>query len=158
VSLAGISVDPIENNRAMVEKLLLPFPLLSDPEGRVIKEWDVWIDAEGGIAKPSIVAIRKDGSIGWAYIGRDFADRPTDDELLTQFAEDTEMARGDRPLPLEQLESYMRGAKFATLALSRRHREHDPDLADDATRYIEMAERYRQAAIETFRAKRKRSQ
>ena len=53
VSLAGISVDPIENNRAMVEKLLLPFPLLSDPEGRVIKEWGVWSDTEGGIAKGS---------------------------------------------------------------------------------------------------------
>jgi peroxiredoxin len=82
VSLAGISVDPIENNRAMVEKLLLPFPLLSDPDGRVIKEWDVWNDNDGGIAKPSIFAIRSDGSIGWAYVGRDFADRPTDDELF----------------------------------------------------------------------------
>jgi peroxiredoxin len=39
MSLVGISVDPIENNQAMVEKLLLLFPLLSDPEGRVIKEW-----------------------------------------------------------------------------------------------------------------------
>jgi peroxiredoxin len=82
VSLAGISVDPIENNRAMVEKLLLPFPLLSDPDGRVIKEWDVWNANDGGIAKPSIFAIRSDGSIGWAYVGRDFADRPTDDELF----------------------------------------------------------------------------
>jgi peroxiredoxin len=82
VSLAGISVDPIENNRAMVEKLLLPFPLLSDPDGRVIKEWDVWNDNDGGVAKPSIFAIRSDGSIGWAYVGRDFADRPTDDELF----------------------------------------------------------------------------
>ena len=61
------------------------------------------------------------------------------------------MARGDRPLPLEQLEPYMRGAKFAVQALSRRHREHDPDLAEDADRYFEMAERYRQAAIATFR-------
>jgi hypothetical protein len=50
----------------------------------------------------------------------------------------------------------MRGAKFAALALSRRHKEHDPDLADDAARYIEMAERYRQAAIATFRAQRER--
>jgi peroxiredoxin len=82
VNLAGISVDPIENNRAMVDKLLLPFPLLSDPDGRVIKEWGVWNDNDGGIAKPSIFAIRRDGSIGWAYIGRDFADRPTDDELF----------------------------------------------------------------------------
>ena len=66
----------------MVEKLLLPFPLLSDPEGRVIKEWGVWTDADGGIARPSIFAIRSDGSIGWAFVGRDFADRPTDEELF----------------------------------------------------------------------------
>jgi hypothetical protein len=68
------------------------------------------------------------------------------------------MARGDRPLPFEQLEPYMRGARFAALALSRRHGAHDPDLADDVARYVEMAERYRQAAIATFRLKRSRSQ
>jgi len=83
VSLAGISVDPIENNRALVEKLLLPFPLLSDPEGRVIKEWGVWTDAGGGIARPAILAIRHDGTTGWRYVGRDFADRPTDEELFS---------------------------------------------------------------------------
>lgn len=67
------------------------------------------------------------------------------------------MARGDRPLPLEQLEPYMRGAKFAAVALSRRHADHDPDLAADAARYFEMAERYRQAAIATYRLKRGRT-
>jgi peroxiredoxin Q/BCP len=82
VSLAGISVDPIENNRAMVDKLLLPFPLLTDPAGRVIKVWGVWTDSEGGIAKPSIFAVRKDGSIAWRYVGNDYADRPPDDELI----------------------------------------------------------------------------
>ncbi len=66
------------------------------------------------------------------------------------------MARGDKPLPLEQLEPYMRGVKFAVQALSRRHIEHDSDLADDAARYFGMAERYRQAAIATFRARRDR--
>jgi peroxiredoxin len=82
VSLAGISVDPIENNLAMVDKLLLPFPLLSDLDGRVIKEWGVWTDSEGGIAKPSIFAIKSDGSIDWEYVGGDYADRPADDELF----------------------------------------------------------------------------
>lgn len=66
------------------------------------------------------------------------------------------MARGDRPLPLEQLEPYMRGAKYAALALGRRHHDHDPDIAADAARYFEMAERYRQAAIATFRSHRDR--
>jgi hypothetical protein len=66
------------------------------------------------------------------------------------------MARGDRPLPLEQLEPYMRGAKFAATALSRRHSEHDPDFGMDTARYVEMAERSRQAAIATYRAQRER--
>ena len=83
--MAGISVDPVENNRAMVEKLLLPFPLLSDPEGRVIKEWGVWTDGDGGIARPSIFAVDKDGTIGWQYIGTDYGDRPTDEELFSSF-------------------------------------------------------------------------
>jgi hypothetical protein len=72
------------------------------------------------------------------------------------YEEEPEMARGDRPLPLEQLEPYMRGARFAALALSRRHQEHDPDITDDAARYASMAERYRQAAIATFRLQRER--
>ncbi len=82
MSLAGISVDPVENNHAMVEKLLLPFPLLSDPDGRVIKEWSVWNDGDGGIARPSIFAVRRDGAIAWRYVGVDYADRPTDDEVF----------------------------------------------------------------------------
>ena len=64
------------------------------------------------------------------------------------------MARGDRPLPFEQLEPYMRGAKFASVAFRRRHAAHDQDLEADAERYFEMAERYRQAAIATFKLKR----
>ena len=80
--MVGISVDPVENNRAMVDKLLMPFPLLSDPEGRVIKDWGVWNDADGGLARPSIFALKKDGSVVWRYVGVDYADRPTDDELF----------------------------------------------------------------------------
>ena len=66
----------------MVDKLLLPFPLLSDPEGFVIKQWGVWTDDGGGIAKPSIFAIRRDGRIAWEFVGRDYADRPADEELF----------------------------------------------------------------------------
>jgi len=48
----------------------------------VIRDWGVWNDADGGLAKPAIFAIRRDGSVGWSFTGRDFADRPTDDELF----------------------------------------------------------------------------
>ena len=65
VTMAAIVVDPDENNRAMVDKLLLPFPILSDPEGRVIREWDVLNPAEHDIAKPAIFGIRRDGSVAY---------------------------------------------------------------------------------------------
>ena len=82
MSIVGISVDPVENNQVMVDKLLLQFPLLSDPYGQVIKAWGVWSDADGGIARPSIFAVRKDGSIALEYIGTDYADRPSDDQIF----------------------------------------------------------------------------
>jgi len=44
------------------------------------------------------------------------------------------MCRVAIALPLEQLGPHMRGARFAALALSRRHQEHDPDITDDAAR------------------------
>ena len=82
LQVAGIVVDPVENNAAMVDKLLLPFPILSDPEGRVIKDYGVWSDGEGGISKPALFLVEPDGSVAFRYLGEDFADRPTDEELF----------------------------------------------------------------------------
>ena len=81
-SLAGIAVDPVENNQAMVEKLILPFPILSDSDSRVITEWGLLNERENNISKPAIYGIRSDWTIGYEYVGRDFADRPTDEELF----------------------------------------------------------------------------
>ncbi len=78
----AVVVDSPEQNRAMVEKLLLDFPILSDPEGRVIREWGVWTDAEGGIARPSLFLVNPDMSVAYSYVGRDFADRPPDEQLF----------------------------------------------------------------------------
>lgn len=85
--VAGISVDEPEKNRAMVDKLLLPFPLLSDPDARVVHEWDVWNPNDGGVAKPAIFMVRPDMSIGFGYVGTDFADRPSDEELYAALSE-----------------------------------------------------------------------
>lgn len=82
LQVAAISVDSIEQNQAMVDKLLLTFPLLSDPEGEVIKSYDVWNQNEGGISKPALFLVRPDRSLAWTYVGRDFADRPTDEQLI----------------------------------------------------------------------------
>ena len=79
---AGVVVDTVEQNRAMVDKLLLPFPILSDPESKVIGEWGVLNEREANIAKPSVFLVRPDMSIAVSYVGQDFTDRPTDEEVF----------------------------------------------------------------------------
>lgn len=81
----GISVDAPQQNRALIEKLILPYSLLSDPDGDVIKRYDVW-DEEGQIARPAIFAIDRDGVVRYVYVGQDFADRPGDDVVYAALA------------------------------------------------------------------------
>jgi peroxiredoxin len=82
LQVAAICVDGVEQNRAMVEKLLLPFPVLSDPDAAVIGPWGVLNAAEKGIAKPALFLVMPDRSFGFRYVGKDFTDRPTDEELF----------------------------------------------------------------------------
>ena len=64
----------------MIEKLLLPFSLLSDPEGEVSRRYGVW-DEEGQIARPAIIVLDGEGVVLYVYVGQDFADRPGDAEV-----------------------------------------------------------------------------
>lgn len=59
-------------------------------------------------------------------------------------------------MALENIVPYMRGARFAIVAIRRRHGRHDTDLSADAKRYIEMADRYAEAARATFKLRRER--
>ncbi len=79
--MVGISVDNTGRNAAMVDKLILPFPLLSDPEGVVIRQYGIW-DEKGEIARPAIFVIGRDKRVLFSFIGEDLADRPGDSELL----------------------------------------------------------------------------
>ena len=76
----------------MVEKLILPFPLLADPDGEVICRYGVW-DEEGLIARPAIFVIDPGSVVRYVYVGEDFADRPGDDEV---YAALTATGEGER--------------------------------------------------------------
>lgn len=78
--MLGISVDSVEQSRAMVDKLILPFSLLADVDGAVARTYGAW-DAEGEIARPAIFVVDAGGRVRFAYVGEDFADRPGDDEV-----------------------------------------------------------------------------
>jgi peroxiredoxin len=73
-------VDGVGQNRAMAEKLILPFSLLADEAGEVIRRYDVW-DEEGQISRPATFVIYEGGAVRYKYVGEDFADRPRDQPI-----------------------------------------------------------------------------
>lgn len=138
--VAGISVDPPEHNLQMVNKLRLPFPLLSDPKGELTKRYGLWNDREG-VAVPTTILVDRSGEIAYVYTGKDFADRPAEDEVLTALkrlgrtgkhgmpgpeirvngAKAHDSVRPDRPpMTLDQLIPYYQGVFFSSVALGGR--------------------------------------
>ena len=139
--VACISVDPPANNAQMVGKLLLPFPLLSDPRGDLTKRLGLW-DAKEGVALPSVVVIDRSGEIRHLYSGSDHADRADEVDILAALkgipagieritgepeivvsAREAreESVRPDKPqITLDQLLTYFRGAFSATAVLNGR--------------------------------------
>jgi peroxiredoxin len=157
--VVGVVVDPPERNAAMIAKLRLPFPILSDPDGGVaIRPLDVW-DDEGGHARPATVLVAPDGTKAWYQVGRDLADRAMESELVDAAralglppAPALEVRRGrarpgDEAFPITAFAPYFRGVTFAAQALADRV----PAVAEEAGRLQDEARRYAEAAAARLR-------
>lgn len=173
--VVGISVDDIQRNAAMVEKLILPFALLSDPDGTTMQRYDVW-DANAKIAIPSIVVLDRSDTIRYLYKGHDFADRPGD-EAVFEGLDAAGQAEGTSPYEtqirvtaaetqrpetkrtaskLDVLVPYYRGAYFTTVALKGRLAAMGSGCREgvrDIGSYQEMIQGYRKALQETMEMK-----
>lgn len=155
----ALSADPVIQNTAVVEKLALPFPILSDPDrDRAITPLGFADeDDPRQISKPGTVIIAPGGEVVFSVTGRDYADRPDEETLLarlgdlrlpatTQAAPELGAAQpGDTAMAYEGLSFYFRGAKFAGLALRGRHRDLGEDFRGDTKGYVRMVERYMEA-------------
>jgi hypothetical protein len=174
----AISVDAPLENAAMVAKLHLPFPLLSDPDAAVIAGWDVY-DPVGGthgpIARPAIFVVGRDLSVGYEYVGRDFADRPPNTAIYEALEavrdapprrlEGSVRGPGPRPLdagnpsdramPIEEMRPYFRGATFGVQAIAGR--TTDPAVRAECDRFRAIVADYIKAAIETWRMTQERT-
>jgi len=73
-------VDPPAKSREMANKLSLPFPILSDPDHKVISDFGV---LDGGLARPSTFVVDRGGVIQWSYVGEDRSDRPFNDAIIS---------------------------------------------------------------------------
>lgn len=150
----------------MIEKLELPFPLLSDPErSRAIEPFGVAdLEDERNISRPAMVLVTPAGGEAWRFVSRDFADRYPEEEAVarvrdlglsatTQEPPETVDARaGPRALGLDALPFYLRGARFAALAMGLRHGHHDPSIKDDSKAYVAEMDRYF-GAVQELRAR-----
>jgi hypothetical protein len=162
----------------MVEKLDLPFHLLSDPRGDLIKRLGLWNEEES-VSEPAIVALDGSGTVRYLYSGgTDFADRPQDDSLLyildrvggdgeyedsepeirisAEVAEN-ETVRPDKPvMTLEQLRPYYRGVYFATVSMKKKVTDEGLEggnLAKKLDGYQELVTEYDGAIKETIEMK-----
>ena len=163
-TIAAVVIDAPGQNAAMVAKLALPFPVLSDPDGAAaVRPSGVWDDA-GKMALPAILVVAPDGTEAYRYTGVDFMDRPDDGDVLAaldglgrapitasiQAVPHLPPAPGPRAVPLADLGVYMRGVRFAMQAMAARAR--DPWDRGEAERSSRMAERYVTAQGATRRA------
>jgi AhpC/TSA family len=161
--IAAISVDPPAANAGMVEKLALPFPVLSDPDGeQAIKPYGVWHEGRN-IAKPAIVMLAADSREVFRYVGADFMDRPGDEEIFAALdalalpslpassavIEHLAPSPSPRALPLDVLAPYMRGVQMAMRGMAERMR--DPADRAEVSRTAAMAEQFQKAQAATRR-------
>ena len=78
-------VDPVATNAEVVRDAGLEFPILSDPNLRVIDAFGLrHVAAHDGrdIAHSASVLIDADGVVRWTHVTRNVRMRPTPDEIL----------------------------------------------------------------------------
>lgn len=84
--LLAISVDPPEKSREVIEKQHLPFPILSDTERKVIRDYGILHQGGGlhgeDIAVPAMFLIDRNGNLAWSRKAKRITDRPTPHEVL----------------------------------------------------------------------------
>ena len=159
--LFAISIDSPKQNSAMIEKLSLPFPYLSDPDrSHAIRPFGVADEKdERNISRPALVVLTTSGEEAFRFESRDFADRMPEEDVLmavqaldlpatTQESPVTGSAEaGPRTLNLRELKVYYRGARFAAQAMGLRHAQHAEEIKIDSKAYVAEMDRYT-AAIE----------
>jgi len=92
VRLYAISVDPPDVSKSFAEKIgsdgkgKVNFPLLSDPEHKIIDEYGLRDPAYKetkyyGIPHPAVYVINQTGKVAWAKIESNYRERPANDEI-----------------------------------------------------------------------------
>lgn len=75
--MVAISVDPPDVAAAFVERLKIPFAVLSDPGAQTAEAWGVAMDTDGDpLAVPAVFVLDTRGVIRFRSVGEHIDDRP----------------------------------------------------------------------------------
>lgn len=91
-ALWAISIDSPEQNREFAGTIAgdgqgkLAFPLLSDPEHRVVDQYGLRDTryarlGQDGIPYPAVYVIDRSGRVAWARVEMDYTQRPSNQEI-----------------------------------------------------------------------------
>ncbi len=163
--VVAIDIDSPGQHAAMVEKLNLPYPMLSDPDRSLaIGPYDLMnVSDPRNLAIPATIVIDPEGNEVQRLVSRDFADRPLEDEAL-HLLQGLGLASvsplvlnpgtpepGPRSMPFGDLRTYFRGAKFGAKALGLRS-----DAVEEATVFGELMDHYTADVTAMYRIMRDR--
>jgi peroxiredoxin len=86
IRIVGISVDPPDVNKQQSQKLGYTFPLLSDPDAKIIRRYDLLHPGAGPkgapIARPAEFLLDSDGIIRWVNLTDNIAVRARPGQVL----------------------------------------------------------------------------
>jgi peroxiredoxin len=89
INVVAISVDPPDVNKRQSQKLGYTFPLLSDPNAKVIRRYDVLHPGAGpkgaDIARPAEFLLDSDGIVRWVNLTDNIAVRARPEQMLEAF-------------------------------------------------------------------------
>ena len=86
IRVVGISVDPPDVNQRHSQKLGYTFPLLSDPDAKIIRRYDVLHPSgrteRSDIARPAEFLLDSDGIVRWVNLTENIAVRARPEQAL----------------------------------------------------------------------------
>jgi hypothetical protein len=158
--VAAIDIDSPGQHAAMVEKLNLPFPMLSDPD-RELSIGPFGLrneDDPRGLAISATVLIDHRGEEVMRLVSRDYADRPLEDVVIDSLR-NLELDPVEQPqltpgipepgataMAFGDLRTYFRGAKFGAKAMGMR-----TGATDEAELFGALMDHYSEDLVTMYR-------
>ena len=84
LAVYGLSTDSPKANTTFATKQSLPYPLICDPSGQLIKALGLSKSGKGSGTTRGVVVIDKQGHVRFAYVGSSLGDRPSIKVILKQ--------------------------------------------------------------------------